>query len=99
MELSLAGKTAFVTGGNIGIGRAVSLALARCGADVALTYFSHEAEGKETVDAIKAMGRNPKTPKPRRYDYICSMDFISVHSFFSVFLADFLIIPSALSNP
>jgi 3-oxoacyl-[acyl-carrier protein] reductase len=58
MDLNLAGKTAFVTGGNIGIGRAVSLALARCGADVALSYYSHEAEGKQTVDAIKAMGRN-----------------------------------------
>ena len=58
MDLNIAGKTAFVTGGNIGIGRAVSLALARCGADVALTYYSHEAEGKETADAIKEMGRN-----------------------------------------
>jgi 3-oxoacyl-[acyl-carrier protein] reductase len=60
MEISLAGKTAFVTGGNIGIGRAVSLALARSGADVALTYFSHEAEGKETVESIKQMGCNAK---------------------------------------
>jgi len=57
MELNLAGKTAFVTGGNIGIGRAVSLSLARCGADVALTYFSHSAEGEETVKAIEKMGR------------------------------------------
>lgn len=57
MELSLAGKTAFVTGGNIGIGRAVSLALARCGADVALTYYSHQEEGEETVNAIEALGR------------------------------------------
>ncbi len=58
MDLNIAGKKAFVTGGNIGIGRAVSLALARCGADVALTYYSHEAEGKATVDAIKEMGRD-----------------------------------------
>lgn len=58
MDLNLEGKTAFVTGGNIGIGRAISLAFARCGADVALTYYSHETEGKKTVDAIKAMGRN-----------------------------------------
>ena len=58
MDLNLTGKTAFVTGGNIGIGRAVSLAFARCGADVALTYYSHEDEGKETVEAIQAMGRN-----------------------------------------
>ena len=57
MELSLAGKTAFVTGGNIGIGRAVSLALARCGADVVLTYYSHKEEGEETVKAIEQMGR------------------------------------------
>jgi 3-oxoacyl-[acyl-carrier protein] reductase len=56
IDQNIAGKTAFVTGGNIGIGRAVSLALARCGADVALTYYSHEAEGQETVEAIEAMG-------------------------------------------
>ena len=58
MELDLKGKTALVTGGNIGIGRAVSLALARCGADVALTWYSHRQEGEETVEAIKAMGQN-----------------------------------------
>jgi 3-oxoacyl-[acyl-carrier protein] reductase len=58
MELDITGKAALVTGGNIGIGRAVSFALARCGADLALTYYSHEAEGQETVEAIKQMGRN-----------------------------------------
>ena len=58
MDLNLTGKTAFVTGGNIGIGRAVSLALARCGADVALTYYSHETEGKKTAAAVKKIGRN-----------------------------------------
>ena len=57
MEINLAGKTAFVTGGNIGIGRGVSLSLARCGADVALTYFSHPEEGEATVKAIQKMGR------------------------------------------
>jgi 3-oxoacyl-[acyl-carrier protein] reductase len=57
MEISLAGKTAFVTGGNLGIGRAVALALARCGADVALTYYSHQQEGEETVNSIEKMGR------------------------------------------
>jgi 3-oxoacyl-[acyl-carrier protein] reductase len=57
MDLNLTGKTAFVTGGNIGIGRAVSLALARCGAEVALTYYSHQSEGQETVAAIKQTGR------------------------------------------
>lgn len=57
MKLSLEGKTAFVSGGNIGIGRAVSLALAGCGADVALTYYSHQQEGEQTVEAIKNLGR------------------------------------------
>ena len=57
MEINLVGKTAFVTGGNIGIGRGVSLSLARCGADVALTYFSHPEEGEATVKAIQDMGR------------------------------------------
>ena len=57
MELNLQGKTALVTGGNIGIGRAVSLALARCGADVALTYYSHKSEGEETAQKIVEMGQ------------------------------------------
>ena len=55
MEINLKGKTALVTGGNIGIGRAISLALARCGADVAITYFSHE---EEAVKTIRTMGCN-----------------------------------------
>ena len=57
MEISLAGKAALVTGGNTGIGRAVSLSLARCGADVALTYFSHQQEGEQTANEIRALGR------------------------------------------
>lgn len=57
MTLNLAGKTAFVTGGNIGIGRAVSLALARRGAEVALTYYAHGSQGEETAAAIRQMGR------------------------------------------
>jgi len=58
MDLDLTGRTAFVTGGNLGIGRAIAIALARCGADVALTYFSHQQEGEETAKAIAKMGRN-----------------------------------------
>ncbi len=56
MNLDLPGKTALVTGGNIGIGAGISLALAGCGATVALTYFSHEAAANETVAAIQAQG-------------------------------------------
>ncbi len=41
MEISLAGKTALVTGGNSGIGAAIARALARAGADLAITYLTH----------------------------------------------------------
>jgi 3-oxoacyl-[acyl-carrier protein] reductase len=56
MEISLTGKSALVTGGNVGIGRAISLAFARCGADIALTYFSHKEEAEETVKDIESLG-------------------------------------------
>jgi len=55
MQINLTGKTALVTGGNTGLGRAIALALAGAGEDVALTYFSHP--GEETVAAIRALGR------------------------------------------
>lgn len=58
MEINLTGKTALVTGGNLGIGRSIALALARAGAHVALTYFSHRAEGEQTANDIQALGQN-----------------------------------------
>jgi 3-oxoacyl-[acyl-carrier protein] reductase len=55
--IDLSGRTALVTGGNRGIGRAVAMALARAGADVALTYHTRDADARETASAIEAIGR------------------------------------------
>ena len=61
--MDLEGKVALVTGGSIGIGTAISLDLARNGADVALTFRKHEKEAKAIVNQIKAMGRRARECK------------------------------------
>ena len=50
-------RTALVTGGSRGIGRAIAIALARAGADVAFTFNQREAEAEITRAAIVAEGR------------------------------------------
>jgi NAD(P)-dependent dehydrogenase (short-subunit alcohol dehydrogenase family) len=56
-EGRLAGKTALVTGGGRGNGRAIALALAREGADVAVHYVEHAAAAEEVAAAVQALGR------------------------------------------
>ncbi len=55
---SLEGKSALVTGGARRIGRGIALALAKAGADVAITYRNSQDEAAETVRAIESLGRN-----------------------------------------
>jgi enoyl-[acyl-carrier protein] reductase III len=50
-----AGKTALVTGGSRGIGRAVALKLASLGADLIVNYAHNEAAAAETVAALTAL--------------------------------------------
>ncbi|TDC81806.1 SDR family oxidoreductase [Actinomadura sp. 7K507] len=53
---SLAGRTALVTGGGRGIGRAIALALAADGAEVAVAYRRDEDAARKTVADIEAAG-------------------------------------------
>lgn len=55
----LEGKTAFVTGGSRGIGRAICVALADAGATVGFTYREREDEAAKLSSELDARGANP----------------------------------------
>lgn len=57
LALPLAGRVLLVTGGSSGIGKAVALAAARAGADVALTYRSSLDGARDVAAAVQALGR------------------------------------------
>jgi len=53
----LAGRIALITGGNTGIGRAVALAYAEEGADVAIAWIAREPEARSLVAEVERRGR------------------------------------------
>jgi FlaA1/EpsC-like NDP-sugar epimerase len=53
----LAGKTALITGGDSGIGRAVAVLFAREGANVAIIYFNEHEDAQETARLIEQEGQ------------------------------------------
>ncbi|WP_458112650.1 SDR family oxidoreductase [Arthrobacter sp. R1-13] len=54
----LSGKAALITGGDSGIGKAVAIAFAREGADVAISYLPEEEEdAQDTAEWIRKAGR------------------------------------------
>ncbi len=57
ISMNLHNKSAIVTGGSLGIGTAVALKLAECGANVAINYRKHRDEADNVVEQIEAMGR------------------------------------------
>jgi 3-oxoacyl-[acyl-carrier protein] reductase len=56
MDLGLKGKGAIITGGSLGIGRAIAIELAREGVNVAVNYRRHDTEANEVVAQAKEMG-------------------------------------------
>lgn len=52
----LAGKRALITGGDSGIGRAVAVAFAKEGADVAIAYLSEHDDARHTANLVTAAG-------------------------------------------
>ncbi len=57
MTLPLQGRVALVTGGARRLGGAISLGLARAGADVAVNYHTAEADAQAVVAQAQALGR------------------------------------------
>ncbi len=57
MNLELEGRGAIVTGGSVGIGRAIAIDLAREGANVAINYRRHDDEANAVVAQIEGLGR------------------------------------------
>ncbi len=55
--IDLSGRTAVVTGGSRGIGRAIALRLATQGADVCISYKGNTEAAERTVGEIEALGR------------------------------------------
>lgn len=53
----LTGRIALVTGGSRGIGRAIAVALARAGADVAVNYAADATAADQVVAEIQGLGR------------------------------------------
>ena len=54
----LKGKVALITGGDSGIGRAVAVAYAREGADIALSWLNETEDAADTAELVRAAGRD-----------------------------------------
>jgi 3-oxoacyl-[acyl-carrier protein] reductase len=85
--MKLEGKNAVVTGGGRGVGRAISLAFAREGANVVVNYAGNEKAANEVVEMVQKMGRKAVAVKgdvgqeadAQRIVDTCVQNFGSIH--------------------
>ena len=68
-KFSLDGKTAVVTGGSRGIGKAIALQLAKAGANVLITYARSSEAAEEVIRQIEAAGRKARALKADAIDF------------------------------
>lgn len=57
LEPKLSGKVAIITGGDSGIGKAISILFAKEGADVVVVYLSETKDAKETQRQVETYGQ------------------------------------------
>ena len=69
----LKGKTALITGGDSGIGRAAAIAFAKEGANLAIVYLNENEDAKETKKRIEELGQECILPVSytHLYERIC----------------------------
>ena len=88
----LKGKTAVVTGGSQGIGRAVAMKLAKNGANIAIPYIGDPERASHTLCEIKALGVDAAL-------YVCDVsNFEDVAHTFKQIVADFGQIDILINN-
>lgn len=73
----LKGKRALITGGDSGIGRAVAVAFAKEGADVAITYLREDADALHTAKLVENEGRKCITIGGDMFDEQHSRDVVT----------------------
>lgn len=89
---TLTNKTALITGGARGIGRAIALKLAQHGSDIAIVYYNSSEEADSLVKEVEKLGQRAKAYKAN------VADESSVAEMFAQFNADFAELNFLVSN-